>query len=200
MIDVQINRRDEYKAKTRAALLEAAIEVFAAKGYAKGSTTAVAKSARVTRGAFYHHFPNKMVLFEAVVIALSTDAAREIQASALLHKTLWKQLRVGIETYLDICTRIEFGRIVVRDAPSVLGEVRFREIDNQNAGALLLVNLKALQADGDISCKNTVLLAQLLDAMICRIATLLQDCDDATRVKAEGLETIMAALEGFKVK
>jgi len=53
-------------AKTRQAIIDAAREVFHARGVARTSLDEVATAAGVTRGAVYWHFHNKVDLFFAV--------------------------------------------------------------------------------------------------------------------------------------
>jgi AcrR family transcriptional regulator len=52
---------------TRSALLDAAIEALLADGYAKVTTTEIARRAGVSRGAQLHHFPTKAELLAAAV-------------------------------------------------------------------------------------------------------------------------------------
>lgn len=53
-------------AKTREALLQAALEVFYRNGVAAASLQEIAQHAGVTRGALYWHFKNKEDLFDAL--------------------------------------------------------------------------------------------------------------------------------------
>jgi len=53
------SRRAEHIQDTRAALLRAARELFAEKGYAGAGTEDIVARARLTRGALYHHFRDK---------------------------------------------------------------------------------------------------------------------------------------------
>lgn len=58
--------REEAEA-TRAALLDAAEQVFYAKGVARASLQEIAKAAGLTRGALYWHFSDKADLFRAML-------------------------------------------------------------------------------------------------------------------------------------
>ena len=49
-------RREEYADLTRQALIDTARSVFTEVGYQQAGIEAIAQAARVTRGAFYHHF------------------------------------------------------------------------------------------------------------------------------------------------
>src|SRR3974377_2363585 len=58
--------RAEQITQTRAALIAAGRRLFGARGFANTSVEDLAKEARVTTGALYHHFSTKTELFEAV--------------------------------------------------------------------------------------------------------------------------------------
>ena len=58
--------RAEQVQQTRAALIASGRRLFGERGFAATSVEEIARDARVTTGALYHHFPNKTALFEAV--------------------------------------------------------------------------------------------------------------------------------------
>lgn len=60
-------RSPDHAAQTRAALLDAALAVFAERGFAAAQLEDIARRAHVTRGALYHHFTGKPALFKAVL-------------------------------------------------------------------------------------------------------------------------------------
>src|SRR5215831_12569826 len=66
MADEHPSLRSEQVAQTRAALVTAGRRLFGARGYAATSVEDIAREARVTTGALYHHFPTKAAVFEAV--------------------------------------------------------------------------------------------------------------------------------------
>jgi AcrR family transcriptional regulator len=47
------------KTATRERILEAALEVFASKGYHGAIVDDIGRASRTSKGAVYHHFPNK---------------------------------------------------------------------------------------------------------------------------------------------
>jgi AcrR family transcriptional regulator len=59
--------------RTRTALVQAARQVFASRGFEGASLDEIAETAGYTRGAIYKHFANKEDLFFAVVEAFNTD-------------------------------------------------------------------------------------------------------------------------------
>ena len=96
-------RREEYTEATRQALLAAGRDAFASEGYQAAGIEAISRAARVTRGAFYHHFEDKKALFDAVVVALQIEAAAGIEARAKTQRKVWDRLTEGIDAYLDVC-------------------------------------------------------------------------------------------------
>lgn len=57
----------EEAAKTRDAVIDAALQVFAEKGFAGAQLDDIASRAGVTRGAVYHHFTDKTDLLQVVL-------------------------------------------------------------------------------------------------------------------------------------
>ncbi|MHA6722747.1 TetR/AcrR family transcriptional regulator [Sphingomonas sp. RS2018] len=68
--------------KVRAALIAAAARLIAEQGLGKLTVDAVARSAGVTKGGLFHHFPTKQDLLEGVVETMLADA--DIQLSAMM--------------------------------------------------------------------------------------------------------------------
>ena len=76
------SRREEYAETTRTAIVEAAIAQFTADGFARSSIDAVAESARVTKGAVYHHFKDKADLFEAAFVVMEERLLARVRFSS----------------------------------------------------------------------------------------------------------------------
>src|SRR5580693_4272947 len=75
--------RAEQVAQTRAALVRAGRVLFGGQGFAATSVEDIARQARVTTGALYHHFPTKAAVFEAVFEQVHADLmAASLQAAA----------------------------------------------------------------------------------------------------------------------
>ena len=55
----------DHKAKSRAQILNAAVELFSRYGFEKVSIGQIMKSAKMTHGAFYAHFESKEALYRA---------------------------------------------------------------------------------------------------------------------------------------
>ncbi|MBJ7291682.1 TetR/AcrR family transcriptional regulator [Williamsia sp.] len=115
---------------TRAALLNAARSLFGAQPFADVSTQAIVEAAGVTRGALYHQFGGKTELFDALVetIEEETIAAALTVVAAEQPAEPVEVIRAGAHAWLAECARPEVYRILLIDAPAVLGWDRWREI------------------------------------------------------------------------
>jgi AcrR family transcriptional regulator len=123
----------ERSAETSEALIAVARPLFAENGYADVALEAIVRAAGVTRGALYHHFADKTELFAAVFERVEGEvAARMGEAIAATEQTdPVEVLRLGASFWLDACAEPEVYRIVLVDAPAVLGWTRWTEIGNR---------------------------------------------------------------------
>ncbi|MFB9264139.1 TetR/AcrR family transcriptional regulator [Bradyrhizobium erythrophlei] len=197
---IERSRRDENSEATRQALLSAGREIFAREGYQAASMEAISRAARVTRGAFYHHFEDKKALFDAVVVAMQIEAADTIQQRAKAQRKIWDRLTAGIDAYLDVCLEPAYARIVIQEAPAILGGERFQEIEEAHPMALLGATLNALKRDGEIAFDDMGLLTRLLDAMICKVAIMLPDADDAKKLRRNAHKLFDGLLANLRQK
>ena len=114
---------------TRAALLRAARELFAERGYGGVPAEEIVRAAGVTRGALYHHFRDKKDLFRSVHKSLEEELAVRIARSIAGEEDVLALLVRGTDAFLDACEEPTFARIALQEAPSVLGWAEWREID-----------------------------------------------------------------------
>ena len=132
-------------AETREALVAAARPLFATQGFAEVALEAIVRAAGVTRGALYHHFADKTELFATVFEQVEGEVAANMgEAIAAADETdPVEVLCLGAAFWLDACSDPEIQRIVLVDAPAVLGWTRWTEIGNRyNVGMVraLLAN------------------------------------------------------------
>ena len=120
---------------TRAELLAAARRLFAERGYAGVGTEEIVRAAGVTRGALYHHFESKRELLAAVYEQVERELTERIATEAFAGRQApsdpVEALRRGAELFLDACLEPDVQRIVLLDAPAVLGWERWREVAAQ---------------------------------------------------------------------
>ncbi|WP_165969749.1 TetR/AcrR family transcriptional regulator [Nonomuraea terrae] len=134
----QAERSDE----TTARLVRAARDLFGADGYAATSIDAVAAAAGMTKGAAYHHFAGKAELFRAAFTAELADVATRLELAAAEERDPWAALSRGTRAFLEHCLDRRFRRIVLLDAPSILGWETVREIEHAHTLRVLLTALR----------------------------------------------------------
>ena len=91
---------------TREAILDAALQVFAQKGFAETSTSALAAEAGVTKSLIHHHFGSKEALWDAL-------KQREFVVYHEAQKALLEQ--EPAETLMEASVRLYFR--VLKDRP-----------------------------------------------------------------------------------
>jgi AcrR family transcriptional regulator len=197
------SRRTEHIQDTRAALLRAARELFAEKGYAGTGTEEIVARARVTRGALYHHFRDKPGLFRAVMQAVAGDLAQQLVAQQLTRATAdpagaWDQLREGFQAFLDACTGSDFQRIVLIDGPAVLGHGAWSDLVEQHGLGLLQTWLQRAIDDGQIDPLPADPLARLLAALIAEASLCIAQAPDTPRARREAGTIVDRILSGLR--
>ncbi len=128
---------------TRQALIDAARRLFVENGYAETATPDIVTAAGVTRGALYHHFEDKKALFRAVVAQEAAAVAAEIDARAQTTATPKAALLSGTTAYFDAMRVPGRTRLLLLDAPAVLGAGEAAAVDRDAAEATLRNGLAA---------------------------------------------------------
>ena len=195
----------EHAEATRAALIGSARALFAERGYAAVSIEEIVRSARVTRGALYHHFEGKRELFEAVYERIEAELAERIAAGALSANAAspMEAMRAGAEMFLAASTEPETQRIVLLDGPSVLGWDRWREIATEHGLGLIEATLQAAVDAGAIDPQPVRPLAHVLMGALDEAAMLVARAEDPEAMRAEvgqTFDSLLAALSAGEPK
>src|SRR5215472_9342458 len=122
-------RHDLRSQTTRRQLVRSARALFGARGYAGVGTEEIVRAAGVTRGALYHQFRDKADLFAAVAEEVEAEIADRIAAGAAgAAADPLAGLRTGARLFLDACAEPDVERIILLDAPAVLGWEAWRDL------------------------------------------------------------------------
>jgi AcrR family transcriptional regulator len=122
-------RRDE----RRAAILAAALEEFAARGFAATRLDDVARRAGVAKGTIYLHFRDKESLFQELVRAMLSPLVGTIEVAALRDLPI----RAVVEMIVDLFVNEIYGtrrkdviRLIIAEGSRFprLAEVYYREV------------------------------------------------------------------------
>lgn len=90
---------------TKSRILDAALDVFASKGYHDARLDEIVEESHTSKGAIYFHFPNKERLFLALVDQFADLLERRVTEAITHEKAGIARVRVALETCLDT-----FGR------------------------------------------------------------------------------------------
>jgi AcrR family transcriptional regulator len=184
-------------AETRTNLIAVARRLFASKGHAGVSTAEICDLAAVTRGALYHHFPGKDELFRAVCEQVATEVTAHVLAAAGGGRDAWTRVRSGCRAFLDACVEEDVRRILLTDAPSVLGWSAFRELDDRHALGLLRISLQTAMDEGAVRPGNVELLAHVLVAALNEAALVVGRSSDQQGARSAAIATIDRLLTGI---
>ena len=193
------NRKAEQSEQTRGALVEAARGLFSARGYAGVSTEEIVQAAGVTRGALYHHFKDKQDLFVAVVEGVEQEILERVAAAAIAETDPWEQQRVAVGAFLDVCLDPAVQRIVLTDAPSVLGLTAWREIEARYGLALVRAGLQLVMEAGLIEQQPIEPLAHLLLGAMAEGGLLIARAADPAAARHEVGDSLDRILQGLRV-
>jgi AcrR family transcriptional regulator len=195
--DVRSSLRAEQVAQTRAALIDAGRTLFGRHGFAATSVDDLAREARLTTGALYHHFPTKTALFETVFERVHTDLLESSINAGVGAGNVLEVMTLGLESFLDAVLDPEVARIIITDAPAVLGLERFIELDERYAFGPMVAGLQLAISTGTLDVEDPETLARLLFGALTRGAILIASSSDPQATRHAVAKTIRALLTGL---
>ena len=191
-------KHDMRSEATRRQLVAAARALFGARGYADVGTEEIVRAAGVTRGALYHQFRDKADLFAAVAEEVEAEIADRIAtgaADAAAHPL--QALRAGAQLFLDACAEPEVERIILLDAPSVMGWEAWRDLAARYGLGLVQFALQAAMDEGAIIRQPVEPLAHVLVGALDECALYIARAADPAAARAQCaaiFERILGAL------
>lgn len=189
-----MNKKEEASYATRKKLLEVARHYFSTIGYEKTSLEKLVDEVGMTRGALYHHYKNKKHLFEDLLIQIQEEVGQEVEKSALQSDDPWEQLVLGSLGFLHAATKKNTGQILLIDGPSVLGWIRWQELDQVNSQSHLKEQIVTLKENGQILPLSTETITHLISGGLNELALYLTQ-----QTVTENIEDVIRAfLKGFR--
>ena len=190
--------RAEQVAATRRALLDVARARFGAQGFAATSIDEIVGDAGVTKGALYHHFTSKEHLFDCVFDEVETELAdRGMRAAVKGPSDPLAALNRGFASFLDAAMETDVQRIVLLDAPSVLGVERFDEIVRARTLGNVIGALEIAIAAGVVARLDVESLAQLLLGACTQAGMVIARSSDPTRTRRVVGKTLKTLINGL---
>lgn len=174
-------------AETRARLMAAGRSLFAAHAFADVSTQQVVDAAGVTRGALYHQFQDKAALFAEVYEQVEQQLVAEVaEAIADTQPTdPIEAMRLGVQVFLDRCAAPDVHRIVLVNAPAVLGWERWREVGTKYGLGVIEAMLAQAIADGVLPPQPVRPTAHVLLGALDEAALYVSRAEDAEQARRD---------------
>lgn len=198
-MNVKRTTKAEQSEATRRALLDAARALFAERGFADTPTEDIVHAAGVTRGALYHHFKDKTALFSAVVEQMEEEVTGKVAEAAMSSGGVWEGLIGATERFLDLCMDPAVRRVLLTEAPAVLGIAAWREIERRYGLGLTKVALETAMNDGLIEQQPSEPLAHIMLGAINEAALTIGAADDPQKAREEVGAALRRMLEGMRL-
>lgn len=179
--------------ETQKTLRRAARKLFTKKGYSGANTEELVGSARLTKGALYHHFANKKELYHAVVEDVERELVETLEAAGAGKKP-WERLQAMCRAYLEACRDPALARMLVLEAPVVLGWKTWCILEQKYEVAAFA---RVLDEAGALS-EPAETLAQVILGALTTGARVVATADDPKKAGAEVEKTIDRLIAGLR--
>ena len=188
----------EQSESTRRKLVRTARGLFATRGYAGTSIEDITRRARVTRGALYHHFSDKRALFRAVFEEVQGELGARITDAAMAEARPERHLEAGLNAFLDACLERDVQRIVLLDAPSVLGWEAWHEADAEHGLGLIRTALSVAMDAGYIERQEVEPLAHMMLGAVNEAGMAIARADDVAGARRRYGASLARWVDGLK--
>ena len=175
---------------TRGQLIEVATGLFADHGYEGTSVEAVLTAAGVSRGALYHHFAGKEALFTAVLEALSERITVQLTEIISASADPAEAVRTAALAWIDLAGDPVIQRIMLVDAPSVLGWEQWRAMDEGRTVGAMRDMLQAVSDAGRLPGELVGPFAHMILAALDEAALVVARAPDSRVAVAEERQAV----------
>ena len=162
----------ERRSTTIRAILDAARKLFTTRGFEQTSVDDIAARAGVAKGAVYHHFDSKELIFARVFEEMTAELAALVPPAVQAGKDLLDSIGRGTLKYLTSISSDEFRQVLLIDGPRVLGWEQWRAIDARyfsgNMNAPLGARLRDRASAREIEALGHLIAGALTEAaLVC---------------------------------
>lgn len=150
------------QAATRDRILNAAVDVFARKGYHAAGVEDIVQASGTSKGAFYHYFPSKQGIFLTLMDDLAALVEQGVEAAIGVEQGAMAKvegaLRIVIETAAE---QRDLAKILLVEAVGLGPEFEQKRLEIHSRFARVIqAHLDRALQEGDIPAQDTVLVAQ----------------------------------------
>ncbi|MCY0875209.1 MAG: TetR/AcrR family transcriptional regulator [Firmicutes bacterium] len=140
------------KEGTRQRIIEAALEVFADKGYNDALVDDIARTSDTSKGAFYFHFPSKHAIFESLLHTLVERLVNDAEGAIDRSEGALDKVESALQTVLATLSKHEKATRLLFVEASGLGRAFDRQVRaaHQAFAKVIARHLQAAVDDGSI--------------------------------------------------
>ncbi len=194
------SRQQENSEQTRLALLEAGQYLFVNQCYYDVSIDEISRYARVTKGAFYHHFSNKKALLRECYLLQVKHAVQKLD-EVPTYDDKWQELTAIFSLCVDHIYQCKNQLIPLQEVISVLGWKEWEEIDANILIPRIQHCVDILFAEKQICAYSPAIVVNLIYGFITHIAINLKNeaslpkeaCSDFKAIFADFLTGVKQA-------
>ena len=191
--------RQEQARATRAALIDAARELWSANGFFATSTSDIVTAAAVgTRGAFYAHFPDREQLFLAVLEDVSVRLSAELEQRVTPAGDPLTDLRAVLLAFLDIVVEAPDVQALLVDGPAVFGPARWHQAEQARGLVPIEQRITAAIAAGVITEQPVRPLAMILLMLVNDTALMIAAAADRTVARRDAGAALAQLISGLR--
>ena len=147
--------------ETRSRILEAAVQVFASKGYHDTKVDDIVSQSQTSKGSFYFYFPSKQDIFMALVDTfadlLESRLRERLSAEESGTARVEAALRICLETFGQYRSLAKIALVQATGLGTAFEEKR--QAVNQRFIEIVRENLESAMADGSIPPLDTEIAA-----------------------------------------
>lgn len=193
-----MTRQEQAKA-TRTAIVAAARELWASRGYFGTSTSDIVKAAGVgTRGAFYAHFPDREQLFLAVLDDVQAHLSSSLEDAVTHSDDPLINLQTVLLAFLDTVVQAPDVQALLIDGPAVFGLTRWHQAEQARGLAPIERHiLDAIEA-GVIEEQPVRPLAMILLMLVNDTALMIAAADDRPSARRDAGAALSRLISGLR--
>ncbi len=190
------SRRQDNALATQSALIKEAHELFACKGFSQVSIDTIAQQARVSKGAFYHHFKSKKDMFSACYEFQAQQVAKAITVTE--SDDPWQDALDQSQAFLDFVIRQKQASISLQEVITVLGFEAWKKLDSQYTMGVIHKALSRLVKNKLIKPYDTHLLAETLYGLLVNAAISLASAKQKKKTYQQLSDLIVGFLNSLR--
>jgi AcrR family transcriptional regulator len=187
-------------AATKARLERVGRELFAERGFEGVSAEELVANAEVTRGALYHHYEGKEGLFAAVVESVMRELHTELVRETAGMTDPLLALERGVGVFLKACAEPAVQKILLVDAPAVLGWQKWREMDAKYGLGLVKQALSAAMQAGLLAERDIDVLAHLLLGSLTEAVMVIARSPNPSKARKTAERSLVSVIQACRIR